>query len=48
MFEESVAKEEMKRLMLGSDSQAQPFKLMDFGRGLVVETIDRGGNLKLF
>ncbi len=42
MFDESVAKEEMKRLMLVPDSQEQPFKLVDFDRGLAMETIERG------
>jgi hypothetical protein len=42
MFEKSVAKEEMKRLMLVPDSQEQLRELVDFDRGLAMETIDRG------
>ena len=42
MFDESVAKEEMKRLMLVPDSQEQLRELVDFDRGLAMETIDRG------
>ena len=42
MFDESVAKEEMKRLMLVPDSVELPFKLVEFDRGLAMETIDRG------
>ena len=42
MFEESVAKEEMKRLMLVPDSQEQLRELVGFDRGLAIETIDRG------
>jgi hypothetical protein len=32
----------MKRLMLVSDSQAQPFKLVDFDRGLAMKKIEQG------
>jgi hypothetical protein len=42
MFEESVAKEEMKRLMLVPDSQEQLRELVDFDRGLAIDTIERG------
>ncbi|MEW6499162.1 MAG: helix-turn-helix domain-containing protein [Cyanobacteriota bacterium] len=42
MFDESVAKREMKRLMLVPDSQEQLRELVDFDRGLAMETIDRG------
>ena len=42
MFDESVGKEEMKRLMLVPDSQEQLRELVDFDRGLAMETIDRG------
>ena len=42
MFDESVAKEEMKRLMLVPDSQEQLRDLVEFDRGLAMETIDRG------
>jgi hypothetical protein len=42
MFDESVAKEEMKRWMLVPDSQEQLRELVGFDRGLAIETIDRG------
>jgi hypothetical protein len=42
IFEGSVAKDEMKRLMLVPDSQEQLRELVDFDRGLAMETIDRG------
>jgi DNA-binding transcriptional MerR regulator len=42
MFDESVAKDEMKCLMLMPDSQEQLRELVDFDRGLAIETIDRG------
>jgi DNA-binding transcriptional MerR regulator len=42
MFKESVAEEEMKRWMLVPDSQKQPLKLVDFDKGLAMETIDSG------
>ena len=42
MFEESVAEDEMKRLMLVLDSQEQLRELVEFDRGLAMETIDRG------
>jgi len=42
MFDECVAKEEMKRLMLVPDSQEQLRELVDFDRGVAMETIDRG------
>ena len=42
MFDESVGKEEMKRLMLVPDSQEQLRELVEFDRGLAIETIDRG------
>src|SRR4028118_952086 len=42
MFDQSVAKEEMKRLMLVPDSQEQLRELVEFDRGLAMETIDRG------
>jgi hypothetical protein len=42
MFDESVAKEEMKRLMLVPDSQEQLRELVDYDRGLAMETIERG------
>jgi DNA-binding transcriptional MerR regulator len=42
MFDESVAKEEMKRLMLVPDSQEQLRELVGFDRGLAMETIDSG------
>ncbi|HEY9861416.1 MAG TPA: MerR family transcriptional regulator [Candidatus Obscuribacterales bacterium] len=42
MFDESVAKEEMKRLMLVQDSQEQLRELVEFDRDLAIETIDRG------
>ncbi len=42
MFDESVAENQMKRLMLVPDSQEQAFKLVDFDKGLAMETIDRG------
>ncbi len=42
MFEESVAKEEMKRLMLVPDSQEQLRQLVDFDRGLAMKTIEQG------
>jgi uncharacterized membrane protein len=41
MFDESVAKEEMKRLMLVPDSQEQLRELVEFDRGLAMETIER-------
>ncbi|MBD2001728.1 MULTISPECIES: hypothetical protein [Cyanophyceae] len=42
MFDECVAQEEMKRLILVPDSQKQLRELVHFGRGLAMETIDRG------
>jgi DNA-binding transcriptional MerR regulator len=42
MFKESVAEEEMKRLMLVPDAQKQPLKLVDFDKGLAMATIDSG------
>ena len=42
IFEESVAEDDMKRLMLVPDSQEQLLELVDFDRGLAMETIDRG------
>jgi hypothetical protein len=42
MFDESVAKDEMKRLMLVPDSQEQLREMVEFDRGLAMETIDRG------
>jgi hypothetical protein len=42
MFDESVAKEEMKRLMLVPDSKEQLRELVRFDRDLAMETIDRG------
>jgi hypothetical protein len=42
MFDGSVAEDEMKRLMLVSDSQEQLRELVRFDRGLAMETIDRG------
>jgi DNA-binding transcriptional MerR regulator len=42
MFDGSVAKEEMKRLMLVPDSQEQLRELVEFDRGWAMETIDRG------
>jgi hypothetical protein len=42
MFDESVAKEEMKRLMLVPDSREQLRELVGFDRGWAMETIDQG------
>ena len=42
MFDESVAEDEMKRLMLVPDSQEQLRELVEFDRGLAMERIDRG------
>jgi DNA-binding transcriptional MerR regulator len=48
IFEESVAEDEMKRLMLVPDSQEQLLELVDFDRGLAIETIDRGSPVVSF
>lgn len=42
MFDESVAEDEMKRLMLVPNSVEQPFNLVEFDRSLAMQTIDRG------
>jgi hypothetical protein len=48
MFDESVAEEEMKRLILVPDSQEQLRELVGFDRGLAMETIDRGSPIVPF